>query len=949
MNSSKPHTHGFREVTRLSSRGVGPKPAGTLRSVHVLALVCLCALALPYLAAASAASATSASEPVVVLDTYGFWRMHHTLKPPVVDADGALKPLIRGVEWLDSETPPPPAQWRDPDFDDSGWLRTMAHGGCRTPYLARQCLRGKFLVSDPALVEGLSLSLEYHGGAAVYLNGREVGRGHLSPGDPDAVVLAEPYPLDVYLDARGDLIADSGTYIAKGRKAGKPDADSQRRMAARVRNLQVAIPSSALRQGVNVLAIEIVRAAYHKVMLESADEAGGKRRLNKYDWCTCELQSVRLTAARADGLTPNSTRPDGFQVWNSNMLAGDCDGDFGDPCETLQPISLVGVKNGSFTGKVVAGSTRPITGLQVAAGELRGSAGAIPASCVRIRYGRYWGTETGMARSGAAGRSPYPRGGALFGAVLESPPSEVPVASTRPPLVAGAVVPIWVTVDVPDDASPGTYSGQLTIKAQGENPVAVPIRLQVIDWALPDPQDYRTWVELVQVPDTLTIEYGERLWSDRLFQMIAESFRLISDIGTRVVYVPLIAHTNLGNAESMVRWVKTGEGQYEWDFSAMDRYLDIAQENLGRPKIVVLQVWEVYMSSKKSVGRRFGLELDKRLEVSQGGPLVTVLDRSTGTTQNVAMPPLTDPWSKSVWTELVNEVRRRLRERGIEDALMLGMFTDALPTKEDIEFFHEIAPDLPWVQQGHGRWTKKVYDIAEVGYQATVWGGFQFADGLRQTNQKNAPIMQSLYGWKCPRLDVVFERNTSLDTYPATRWLFFPETGITGELRGIGRIGADYWRAVKDKRGRRVGWAHNRFQEGQWGGSSINLSLCNPVLGAGPDGPVATNRLIALKEGVQACEARIFIEDALTDPAKRARLGEALAGRAQQVLDRRLADMWKTLSNYQLGGPMFFGATAWRWTGGISGHRWFLGSEPQHYARDLYTVAAEVSARLQAP
>ena len=43
-------------------------------------------------------------------------------------------------------------------------------------YFARICLRGKFAVSDPAKVQGLKLSLAFHGGAVVCVNGHEVAR-----------------------------------------------------------------------------------------------------------------------------------------------------------------------------------------------------------------------------------------------------------------------------------------------------------------------------------------------------------------------------------------------------------------------------------------------------------------------------------------------------------------------------------------------------------------------------------------------------------------------------------------------------------------------------------------------------------------------------------------------------------------------------------------------------
>ena len=51
---------------------------------------------------------------------------------------------------------------------------------------------------------------------------------------------------------------------------------------------------------------------------------------------------------------------------------------------------------------------------------------------------------------------------------------------------------------------------------------------------------------------------------------------------------------------------------------------------------------------------------------------------------------------------------------------------------------------------------------------------------------------------------------------------------------------------------------------------------------------MATNRFEQFREGVQQCEARISIESALIDPAKRQQLGEELASRCQAALDERV-------------------------------------------------------------
>jgi hypothetical protein len=914
-----------------------------------LLMACVVLLWNPVRAAQSSVSGGQGLAPAVertlILGHTSYWRMFHTLKPPVVDVDGTFQPFLHHNAWLDEDTPAPPDHWTEPDFDDSVWLRTMAQGACQTPYLARQCLRGRFLVENPAQVSDLRLSLAYHGGAVVYLNGREVARRQLPAQTISEATLAEAYPLEAYVGPSGDLLAQEGTYIGPGRLAGKPTAEASQRIAARARRIQdVAIPSSALRKGVNVLAIELIRAPYHKVLLETKRQAGGRNRHNRFDWYTCQLRDVQLTSAGTAGLVPNAGRPSGFQVWNSDPLAADGDLDFGDPCQPLRPLRLVGPRGGSVSGKVVAGSTKAIVDLQGTVGDLRGPGGVIAASAVRVRHGSRWGEEAGFSSGEGVDsiRQPYPQRPALFGALSDTPPVEFPVSNSQVANLAGAVAPVWVTVSVPRDVAPGLYRGHLTIRVKDEQPVDVPVQLEVTAFTLPTSQDYRTWVELIEVPDVLAVEYGVPLWSDRHWEMIAQSFQLMRDCGARSLYVPAIAHTNLGNAESMIRWISRGDDQYDWDFSIMDRYLDLAERHLGKPKVLVLQVWEIYMSTRESVGKRFSPELEQRQRSSRGGPLVTLMEPASAKTENVALANLTDPASKAVWQGLIDGVRQRLRKRGWEQALMLGMFTDAVPPKEHIQFFHDIAPDLPWVQQGHGRWKQKVYGIAEVGYQATVWGGFRFGDGLVQTNQESPRVVQSLHGWKEPRLDAVFERNVNLDSYPSTRWRFYAETAITGELRGIGRIGADFWKAVKRDDGRRLAYVNDRFVDGGWSGGWINLNLFSSVLAPGPTGPLATNRLLMLQEGVQECEARILMERVLTDESLSALLSPELVKRCQQTLDRRLHNMWRALSNYQIGGPFFFGAGAWRWAPGIPGHRWFLSSGWQDESRQLFELAGQV-------
>ena len=105
--------------------------------------------------------------------------------------------------------------------------------------------------------------------------------------------------------------------------------------------------------------------------------------------------------------------------------------------------------------------------------------------------------------------------------------------------------------------------------------------MKVLEWTLPDTGSWRTWVEMIQSPDTLAAEYDLQLWSEEHWRMIAQAFKLIGEMGSRVVYVPLICHTNHGNEESMVRWAVQDDGGYKHDFSIMDKYLDVAVKHMG--------------------------------------------------------------------------------------------------------------------------------------------------------------------------------------------------------------------------------------------------------------------------------------------------------------------------------------------------------------------------------
>ena len=870
----------------------------------------------------------SAGKEMAILDTSGCWRFYLTLRTPVVRDGDRLEEIGAACN-----TPAPASGWAGVEFDDSGWVRlagaplaswnnwdpaaranvgfVYCHGSSLA--LAQLCLRGKFHVDDPAKTPPMKLSIKYRGGAAVYLNGKELARNHLPPQvAPRPETPAEAYPREAYYLENGHLPEGYG-------RKGSMDP----RLQLRLRSMDIEVPPAALRKGTNVLAISLHRVplpkeVYQRLKLLKDHELG------YFLWDACGLYSVRLTSPVTGAVQPNTKRPAGVQVWNSGSLVSDTDLDWGDPLEPLKPIRIVGTRNGSFSGKVLLGSDEALRNLKASMGDLAGPAGAvIPASAVALRYAA----------------ADLPREPALvnrFDSLLETAPAEVPVRRKQPASVwvrtlagepspvYGAVAPVWVTVKVPADVRPGDYRGTLKVAAN-QQAFAVPVEMRVSPFTLPNPKQYRTFVELVESPDTPAMEYCLPLWSDAHWKHIEKSLALAGQSGARTCYVPLICETNLGNEQSMVRWVKQAENKYDYDFSIMEKYLDLVAKHEGPSTLVCFCVWDNFLE-----GGRFDGDIkyeakvtqDDRLAYKGKGPKVTVLD--AGQPVNTMLPGYSDPAAGPLWEGLAKELLQRMKKRGMEKTMLLGLATDTAPAPAVVRFWQGLLPGVPWVSHAHSFRDK--IDGVPVAYTSGVWPPrFICYDGT------------SRQGWRNPRLMVQFARGLS-ESYPLSVFRLIGEHNIGGDQRGFGRLGADFW-PVKDGRGQWAWRVFDRYPKASWRNLNINVAL----LGAGPEGPVATARFEALREGIEECEARIVIEQALSDGT----LPDNLAVRCRELIAERNRAIVMGLSPHKAEGFLTAAASGrihdWQDSGNV-GYYWYLTSNWQERSERLYDAAAEVSA-----
>lgn len=829
-----------------------------------------CAILLASVAAALGAESVSETNAVAVLELKtGFWRVHITSRTPeLIDAAGTIKPLLAGRT---SPNPVPVTcsgypdrNWMAPDLDDTSWPRRRGTIGPLQGYgqtLASPvsgtewgdlwnspspawtrliCARSKFRVDDPAAAKGLKVSVSYYGGAVVYVNGRELARAHLPVGDLTFDTLAARYPQDAYLRPDGKQLSPGND--AQSGFDSKEFAD---RFGLRVRRLEAEIPVEFLRKGVNVMAVGVYRAPYDEAAV-TAPFSKSSYRGPWGPWAHARLLQMCVTAP--SGLTavvPNTGRPAGVQFWTAHACEPVSTDAYADPFEQPQPVRLAGFRGGTFSAQVVVSSATPLSGLKVSVGELVDvkSGTRLPASALSLRY-PLWERDR-------------------VEALAEQAPADGRVKTQ----------PVWVSVRVPADAKPGLYEGRVSVQAQGLPASEVPLSLRVSDWQFPDAKDFLTHNQIWQCTEAEALVYGVPVWSDRHFELIGRSLELTRPLANKFCQTHLIAHAEeIGNSQGMVYWIDKGDGKYAYDFGVFDRYLDLYQAKVGKPGILLIDVWKWAADRDKAAPGGFKVSGTNSVRVSRIDPQTRKVDE--------IIPPLYGtPESVAFWKPVLDEVRKRLEKRGWMDVACLGTASDDVPRPPTLAAFQEIWPDVSWFCTGHmcpARFPAGKGGFVPVRSVEWVWGCGRLWDP--------APNKEYPRPWKTApaRYSIAFPREGATaamlkQEFSTWDYRWNAEKVLQCNLAGIGRVCMDCW-PIPGRRGLLCG------SPGQYNFCASITALFHP----GPDGAVPTVRSEMYREGVQVREAMSFLMKAVDakrmDGALAARCTELLAERARNVL-----------------------------------------------------------------
>lgn len=156
------------------------------------------------------------------------------------------------------------------------------------------------------------------------------------------------------------------------------------------------------------------------------------------------------------------------------------------------------------------------------------------------------------------------------------------ITDTNPTVLdAGSCRGLWLTVQVPQDAEPGTYKGYVELVCNGKKN-KYEYFVNVSNYQLPAPKDWTFHLDLWQNPYAVARVHNVELWSEEHFDVLRPYMLKLASAGQKAITATLIDRPWDGQTYdpfgSMVTWVKRADGTWWYDFTIFDRWVVFMME-----------------------------------------------------------------------------------------------------------------------------------------------------------------------------------------------------------------------------------------------------------------------------------------------------------------------------------------------------------------------------------
>ena len=139
--------------------------------------------------------------------------------------------------------------------------------------------------------------------------------------------------------------------------------------------------------------------------------------------------------------------------------------------------------------------------------------------------------------------------------------------------------PVWVTLDIPEDAEPGIYTSSLTISHAGWGKAVLPIEVEIVKHVLPSAKEWSYHLDLWQHPTAIARAEGVELWSDEHLAIAKRHMTMLAEAGQKVITTNLNKdpwnHQCYDAYEDMIKWTLKKDNTWSYDYKIFDRWVEM--------------------------------------------------------------------------------------------------------------------------------------------------------------------------------------------------------------------------------------------------------------------------------------------------------------------------------------------------------------------------------------
>ncbi len=485
------------------------------------------------------------------------------------------------------------------------------------------------------------------------------------------------------------------------------------------------------------------------------------------------------------------------------------------PVGNKHVLELESIRNEKISAQIAVASTEDLTNLRGEVSDFRSNSGAIiEAENSRVRFVKF--VPVHEAHIGAKyddvsveGVSGFKAPDVVGDPLVEAPQVDVPKLRVQP---------VWFTFSIPEDTEPGMYEGSIELHTDQNETVQFSLSLQVHDIVIPDPADFVFDLDIWFNPFSIADFYDVEPWSDEHWEWLQHYFTDLASRGQKKITTTIVEqpwkiswlHGEYRSQtespyKSMVKWELQPNGQWSFDYSVFDRYVELAQKHGKGPDITAYSML-VFRGPERIT--YFDVQKEEMVEEQ-----IDIMDNRYG----------------EIWGIFLEDFRSHLMEKGWFDQTLLAF--DERPEELMNRVFSIIRESAPEFED-------KIYlsggmidpDVAElnIGYESLYEPGIQ--EGIIDRVERGLPVR--LYQTCCS------------GPHP-NRFTFNPAS----EIHMIG------WLVMKFGFTGYVDWAYN-----SWPFDIFNYPVFNYPQGdeyfvyPGPDGPMSSIRWELFREGIEDFE-----------------------------------------------------------------------------------------------